>query len=359
MRAGRRRPRPARSGGTYPFEVAFDYSYDGTLRSLEHSLQRLGTNAHRHRAHPRREPALAGRSRRAALRRGDERRVPRAGRAARGRRDQGDRCRRQRLGASCCASRPTATSTASCSPAATRCSTTRRSTRFMPDCERRGISVLMAAPFNSGILATGARARRDVLLLEAPTPRSWSARGASRRCARGTASHSPPRRCSSRSRIRPSQASSRACAARARSAQNLAHCARTIPAGVLGRAEARRADRRPRADAGVTACDSTTLRCRASQQARGSRRAQRLEAFPTPGSPSDEGVPRARSSACSRSAIKSAVSSMPTDRRSRSSGTGEPAPSTLARCSIRLSTPPSDVARFQSATLAAVARRCR
>ncbi|HVE50578.1 MAG TPA: aldo/keto reductase [Casimicrobiaceae bacterium] len=28
---------------------------------------------------------------------------------------------------------------------------------FMPDCERRGISVLMAAPFSSGILATGAK----------------------------------------------------------------------------------------------------------------------------------------------------------------------------------------------------------
>ncbi|HWD35128.1 MAG TPA: aldo/keto reductase, partial [Casimicrobiaceae bacterium] len=28
---------------------------------------------------------------------------------------------------------------------------------FMPDCLRRGISVLMAAPFNSGILATGVR----------------------------------------------------------------------------------------------------------------------------------------------------------------------------------------------------------
>jgi D-threo-aldose 1-dehydrogenase len=28
---------------------------------------------------------------------------------------------------------------------------------FLPDCVRRGISVLMAAPFNSGILATGAR----------------------------------------------------------------------------------------------------------------------------------------------------------------------------------------------------------
>ena len=28
---------------------------------------------------------------------------------------------------------------------------------FLPDCARRGIAVLMAAPFNSGILATGAR----------------------------------------------------------------------------------------------------------------------------------------------------------------------------------------------------------
>ncbi len=33
------------SSGKYPFEVAYDYSYDGTMRSIEHSLQRLGTNA--------------------------------------------------------------------------------------------------------------------------------------------------------------------------------------------------------------------------------------------------------------------------------------------------------------------------
>jgi aryl-alcohol dehydrogenase-like predicted oxidoreductase len=33
------------SGGASPFEVAFDYSYDGTLRSIEHTLQRLQTNA--------------------------------------------------------------------------------------------------------------------------------------------------------------------------------------------------------------------------------------------------------------------------------------------------------------------------
>ena len=48
-------------------------------------------------------------------------------------------------------------------------------------------------------------------------------------------------------------------------------------------------------------------------------------------------------------------SSMPTDRRSRSGGAGVPAPSTLARCSTRLSVPPSEVARFHSATCAAVA----
>ena len=39
---------------------------------------------------------------------------------------------------------------------------------------------------------------------------------------------------------------------------------------------------------------------------------------------------------------------MPTESRSRSGGAGVPAPSTLARCSIRLSTPPSEVARFHS-----------
>ena len=58
--------------------------------------------------------------------------------------------------------------------------------------------------------------------------------------------------------------------------------------------------------------------------------------------------------ACSRSSIRSCASSMPTDSRSRSVGTGEPTPSTLARCSIRLSVPPSEVARFHKATLAAV-----
>ena len=38
---------------------------------------------------------------------------------------------------------------------------------FMPDCERRGISVLMAAPFNSGILATGAKPGATFFYVEA------------------------------------------------------------------------------------------------------------------------------------------------------------------------------------------------
>ena len=49
------------------------------------------------------------------------------------------------------------------------------------------------------------------------------------------------------------------------------------------------------------------------------------------------------------------ASSIPVDSRSRSGGQGVPGPSTEARCSIRLSTPPSEVARFHKLTRAAVA----
>src|ERR1700742_238683 len=62
----------------------------------------------------------------------------------------------------------------------------------------------------------------------------------------------------------------------------------------------------------------------------------------------------AASSAWARSAMRSSVSSMPTESRSRSGGHGVSGPSTEARCSIRLSTPPSEVARFQICTRAAV-----
>ncbi|HSU42699.1 MAG TPA: aldo/keto reductase, partial [Casimicrobiaceae bacterium] len=36
---------PGVCAGTAPFDIEFDYSYDATLRSLDASLQRLGTNA--------------------------------------------------------------------------------------------------------------------------------------------------------------------------------------------------------------------------------------------------------------------------------------------------------------------------
>ena len=53
--------------------------------------------------------------------------------------------------------------------------------------------------------------------------------------------------------------------------------------------------------------------------------------------------------------MRSSASSMPADSRNKSGGQGESGPSTEARCSIRLSVPPSEVARFQIATFAAVA----
>ena len=61
------------------------------------------------------------------------------------------------------------------------------------------------------------------------------------------------------------------------------------------------------------------------------------------------------SRACSRSAIRSSAVSMPMERRSRSRGVGVDGPSMLARCSIMLSTPPSEVARLNTFTCAAVA----
>ena len=55
--------------------------------------------------------------------------------------------------------------------------------------------------------------------------------------------------------------------------------------------------------------------------------------------------------------MRSSTSSAPTESRSRFGGAGEVGPSTEARCSIRLSTPPSEVARFHKETRAAVAMR--
>jgi D-threo-aldose 1-dehydrogenase len=56
--------------------------------------------------------------------------------------------------------------------------------RFMPECERRGIAVLMAAPSNSGILATGALAGATFFYTDAPPEIVERTRSIERVCKR-------------------------------------------------------------------------------------------------------------------------------------------------------------------------------
>ena len=58
----------------------------------------------------------------------------------------------------------------------------------------------------------------------------------------------------------------------------------------------------------------------------------------------------APSSAAARSSKRSSGSSNPTERRKRSSGVGDPSPSSVHLCSARLSTPPNDVAGHHTRT---------
>jgi len=154
------------SGGASPFEVAFDYSYEGTLRSLEHSMQRLQTNAVDivliHDVNRRWQGDLVEQRYREAM--------DGAHRALHDLRAQGaikafgvgvnDWTILQRFAAD---------GDFDCFMLAGRYTLLDHSAldTFMPDCERRGISVLMAAPFNSGILATGAKPGATFFYVEA------------------------------------------------------------------------------------------------------------------------------------------------------------------------------------------------
>ena len=144
-------------GGASPFEVALDYSYDGTLRSLEHSLQRLGTNAIDivliHDVNRRWQGDLL------------EQRYARGDGAARIARSHELRAQGaiKAFGVGVndwsILLRFAADGDFDCFMLAGRYTLLDHTAldTFLPDCERRGIAVLMAAPFNSGILATGAR----------------------------------------------------------------------------------------------------------------------------------------------------------------------------------------------------------
>jgi D-threo-aldose 1-dehydrogenase len=144
------------SSGNYPFEVAFDYSYDGTLRSLEHSLQRLGTNAIDivliHDVNRRWQGDLVEQRYAEAM--------DGAHRALSDLRAAGT-IKAFGVGVNdwSILERFAADGDFDCFMLAGRYTLLDHTSlaTFLPDCARRSISVLMAAPFNSGILATGAK----------------------------------------------------------------------------------------------------------------------------------------------------------------------------------------------------------
>ena len=142
-------------GGQPPFEVAFDYSYEGVMRSLEHSLQRLGTNAVDivliHDVNRRWQGDLVE-QRYAEAMNGAHRALVEL-RAAGIIKAFGVGVNDWTI-----LERFAANGDFDCFMLAGRYTLLDHTAlpTFMPDCARRGIAVLMAAPFNSGILATGA-----------------------------------------------------------------------------------------------------------------------------------------------------------------------------------------------------------
>ncbi|MEP7328056.1 MAG: aldo/keto reductase [Betaproteobacteria bacterium] len=144
------------SGGAYPFTVGFDYSYDGTMRSLEHSMQRLGTNAI--------DIALIHDvNRRWQGDRVDQRYAEAMTGAYKALAQMRDSGVIKAIGVGVndwtILERFAADGDFDCFMLAGRYTLLDHSAldTFLPDCARRNIAVLMAAPFNSGILATGAR----------------------------------------------------------------------------------------------------------------------------------------------------------------------------------------------------------
>ena len=154
------------ASGAYPFDVAFDYSYDGALRSLDASLQRLGTNrvdiALLHDVNRRWQGDMLEQRYREAM--------GGAYRALVGLRDAGVV---KAIGVGVndweILLRFSADGDFDCFMLAGRYTLLDHTAlaRFMPECQRRGISVLMAAPFNSGILATGAKPGATFFYVEA------------------------------------------------------------------------------------------------------------------------------------------------------------------------------------------------
>jgi D-threo-aldose 1-dehydrogenase len=157
---------PGVCAGTPPFDIEFDYSYDATLRSLDASLQRLGTNAIDivliHDVNRRWQGDLVEQRYREAM--GGAHRALCELRAAGTIKAIGVGVNDWQI-----LLRFAADGDFDCFMLAGRYTLLDHTSldRFMPECERRQISVLMAAPFNSGILATGATAGATYFYTEA------------------------------------------------------------------------------------------------------------------------------------------------------------------------------------------------
>ena len=171
------------ASGPKAFEVQYDYGYDGTMRSIEHSLQRLGTNAldivlihdvnrrwQGDLVEQRYWEAMAG-----------------AHKALSDLRDAGT-IKAFGVGVNdwSILLRFAADGDFDCFMLAGRYTLLDHTAlaTFLPDCERRGISVLMAAPFNSGILATGARDGATFFYVEADSEVKERTRRIEAVCAR-------------------------------------------------------------------------------------------------------------------------------------------------------------------------------
>lgn len=156
LTARRKRPAtPTQFQGSLPFNVTFDYSYDGVMRSFEDSLQRLGTDRvdillvhdinrkyQGDQVYARVKELMAGGYR--AL---EELRAQRAiGAFGAGINDLEICTRMLEAGDFDCFMVPGRYTLLDQSAGEA----------FLPSCLKRGVSVLVAAPFESGILATGA-----------------------------------------------------------------------------------------------------------------------------------------------------------------------------------------------------------
>jgi len=177
------RPAGTPASGPTAFEVQYDYSYDGTMRSIEHSLQRLGTNSFDivliHDVNRRWQGDLVEQRYKEAM--------AGAHKALSNLRDAGT-IKAFGVGVNdwTILMNFAADGDFDCFMLAGRYTLLDHTAlaTFLPDCERRGISVLMAAPFNSGILATGAREGATFFYVEADAQIKERTRRMEEVCAR-------------------------------------------------------------------------------------------------------------------------------------------------------------------------------